>query len=118
MFHHTSAAPTSAHGSTAVVSRALQDTDGSGFIEPNEFIRPLSRWVHDSKTAPSTLATDGQLVGSFADAQADAQADHYFCLTHPSLNIHQLSLVNIHQSSTAYGAYQNLLNNGASFLGL
>eukprot|EP00435_Cladocopium_sp_Y103_P000658 s3421_g1.t1 len=28
------------------------DTDGSGFIEPNEFIRPLSRWVHDSKTAP------------------------------------------------------------------
>lgn len=28
------------------------DTDGSGFIEPNEFIKPLSRWVHDSKTAP------------------------------------------------------------------
>lgn len=28
------------------------DTDGSGFIESNEFIRPLSRWVHDSKTAP------------------------------------------------------------------
>lgn len=28
------------------------DTDKSGFIEPNEFIRPLSRWVHDSKTAP------------------------------------------------------------------
>eukprot|EP00913_Durusdinium_trenchii_P020660 g19401.t1 len=31
------------------------DTDGSGFIEPNEFIRPLSRWVHDSKTAPRRL---------------------------------------------------------------
>ena len=33
-----------------------KDTDGSGFIEPNEFIRPLSRWVHDSKTAPRPLA--------------------------------------------------------------
>lgn len=30
----------------------FEDTDGSGFIEPNEFIKPLSRWVHDSKTAP------------------------------------------------------------------
>lgn len=28
------------------------DIDGSGTIEPHEFIRPLSRWVHDSKTAP------------------------------------------------------------------
>ncbi|CAJ1405569.1 unnamed protein product [Effrenium voratum] len=28
------------------------DTDCSGFIEAPEFIRPLSRWVHDSKTAP------------------------------------------------------------------
>jgi len=28
------------------------DTDGSGTIEAPEFIRPLSRWVHDSKTAP------------------------------------------------------------------
>ncbi|CAK9002187.1 unnamed protein product [Durusdinium trenchii] len=28
------------------------DIDNSGFIESNEFIRPLSRWVRDSKTAP------------------------------------------------------------------
>ncbi|CAJ1370888.1 unnamed protein product [Effrenium voratum] len=28
------------------------DADGSGAIEPDEFIGPLSRWVHDSKTAP------------------------------------------------------------------
>jgi len=28
------------------------DADGSGFIDSHEFIRPLSRWVHDSKTAP------------------------------------------------------------------
>eukprot|EP00439_Symbiodinium_sp_Y106_P035933 s1823_g4.t1 len=28
------------------------DVDGSGTIELEEFIRPLSRWVHDSKTAP------------------------------------------------------------------
>ncbi|CAE7827096.1 Scn11a [Symbiodinium sp. CCMP2456] len=28
------------------------DTDGSGTIEAPEFIKPLSRWVHDSKTAP------------------------------------------------------------------
>ncbi|CAE7898813.1 Sodium channel protein type 11 subunit alpha [Symbiodinium microadriaticum] len=28
------------------------DTDGSGTIEASEFIKPLSRWVHDSKTAP------------------------------------------------------------------
>ena len=31
------------------------DIDNSGAIEQNEFIRPLSRWVRDSKTAPSTL---------------------------------------------------------------
>ncbi|CAK9064939.1 L type [Durusdinium trenchii] len=28
------------------------DVDGSGSIESHEFIKPLSRWVHDSKTAP------------------------------------------------------------------
>jgi len=28
------------------------DIDNSGSIEQNEFIRPLSRWVRDSKTAP------------------------------------------------------------------
>eukprot|EP00435_Cladocopium_sp_Y103_P019287 s1155_g4.t1 len=28
------------------------DTDGSGTVERNEFIQPLSRWVHESKTAP------------------------------------------------------------------
>lgn len=28
------------------------DTDGSGTIGAAEFIKPLSRWVHDSKTAP------------------------------------------------------------------
>ena len=28
------------------------DVDGSGTIEAAEFIGPLSRWVHDSKTAP------------------------------------------------------------------
>lgn len=28
------------------------DVDGSGAIEVDEFIVPLSRWVHDSKTAP------------------------------------------------------------------
>jgi len=28
------------------------DIDNSGAIEQNEFIRPLSRWVRDSKTAP------------------------------------------------------------------
>ena len=28
------------------------DTDQSGFIESAEFVRPLSRWVHDSRTAP------------------------------------------------------------------
>ena len=28
------------------------DTDGSGTIESAEFIGPLSRWAHDSKTAP------------------------------------------------------------------
>eukprot|EP00435_Cladocopium_sp_Y103_P037723 s2715_g10.t1 len=28
------------------------DVDGSGAIESEEFIVPLSRWVHDSKTAP------------------------------------------------------------------
>jgi len=28
------------------------DTDGSGYIEASEFIGPLSRWIHDSKTAP------------------------------------------------------------------
>jgi len=28
------------------------DVDGSGSIEAAEFIAPLSRWVHDSKTAP------------------------------------------------------------------
>lgn len=37
---------------------APEDTDGSGFIESNEFIRPLSRWVHDSKTAPRDSADD------------------------------------------------------------
>ena len=31
------------------------DVDNSGFIEANEFIRPLSRWVRDSKTAPRVL---------------------------------------------------------------
>lgn len=31
------------------------DIDNSGAIEQNEFIRPLSRWVRDSKTAPSAL---------------------------------------------------------------
>ena len=28
------------------------DVDGSGAVEAEEFIVPLSRWVHDSKTAP------------------------------------------------------------------
>ncbi|CAE7294204.1 unnamed protein product [Symbiodinium sp. CCMP2592] len=28
------------------------DADGSGYIEAHEFVGPLSRWVHDSKTAP------------------------------------------------------------------
>ncbi|CAE7419773.1 CACNA1C [Symbiodinium sp. CCMP2456] len=28
------------------------DLDGSGSIEADEFVVPLSRWVHDSKTAP------------------------------------------------------------------
>ena len=28
------------------------DVDGSGAIEASEFIGPLSRWAHDSKTAP------------------------------------------------------------------
>lgn len=28
------------------------DTDQSGTIEASEFIGPLSRWAHDSKTAP------------------------------------------------------------------
>ncbi|CAE7757663.1 unnamed protein product, partial [Symbiodinium necroappetens] len=28
------------------------DLDGSGSIEADEFVIPLSRWVHDSKTAP------------------------------------------------------------------
>ena len=28
------------------------DEDGSGTIEVAEFIGPLSRWAHDSKTAP------------------------------------------------------------------
>lgn len=28
------------------------DEDASGSIEKEEFIRPLSRWIHDSKTAP------------------------------------------------------------------
>ncbi|CAK9060751.1 unnamed protein product [Durusdinium trenchii] len=28
------------------------DVDGSGSIEAHEFIAPLSRWVHESKTAP------------------------------------------------------------------
>ena len=28
------------------------DVDGSGSIEAAEFIGPLSRWAHDSKTAP------------------------------------------------------------------
>ena len=28
------------------------DVDNSGTIEAAEFIGPLSRWVHDSKTAP------------------------------------------------------------------
>ncbi|CAE7215279.1 TPC1 [Symbiodinium sp. CCMP2592] len=28
------------------------DADGSGSVEASEFIVPLSRWVHDSKTAP------------------------------------------------------------------
>lgn len=32
------------------------DIDNSGFIESNEFIRPLSRWVRDSKTAPRATA--------------------------------------------------------------
>ena len=43
-----------------------EDTDGSGFIESNEFIRPLSRWVHDSKTAPRYSAdrlSDDKVVG-------------------------------------------------------
>jgi hypothetical protein len=33
------------------VSRRI-DADGSGSIEKNEFIRPLSRWINESKTAP------------------------------------------------------------------
>ena len=33
-----------------LASPGFQDT--SGAIEQNEFIRPLSRWVRDSKTAP------------------------------------------------------------------
>jgi len=28
------------------------DADGSGTVEKDEFIQPLSRWVHESKTAP------------------------------------------------------------------
>ncbi|CAE7315625.1 CACNA1B [Symbiodinium pilosum] len=31
---------------------SMIDVDGSGTIEVAEFIGPLSRWVHDSKTAP------------------------------------------------------------------
>ena len=42
------------------------DTDQSGTIEAAEFIGPLSRWAHDSKTAPrfiKRLAASGRLVG-------------------------------------------------------
>ena len=28
------------------------DVDHSGEVSPDEFISPLSRWIHDSKTAP------------------------------------------------------------------
>ena len=28
------------------------DADGSGAISKEEFIRPLTRWIHESKTAP------------------------------------------------------------------
>lgn len=36
------------------------DVDGSGAIEAEEFIAPLSRWVHDSKTAPSSPASTAE----------------------------------------------------------
>ena len=28
------------------------DADGSGAINKEEFVRPLTRWIHESKTAP------------------------------------------------------------------
>ena len=30
---------------------AMIDVKGTGLIDPEEFIQPLSRWVHESKTA-------------------------------------------------------------------
>ena len=34
------------------LTQGMIDVDNSGTIEVSEFIGPLSRWVHDSKTAP------------------------------------------------------------------
>lgn len=49
------------------------DIDNSGAIEQNEFIRPLSRWVRDSKTAPSALIFERVQTG-YGEAHDELQS--------------------------------------------
>lgn len=65
------------------------DTDTSGAIEQNEFIRPLSRWVRDSKTAPRFIKYNMMRVMHKQDELQAEQIELQRCFQNHFAEIHQ-----------------------------
>lgn len=65
------------------------DTDASGAIEQNEFIRPLSRWVRDSKTAPRFIKYNMMRVMHKQDELQAEQIELQRCFQNHFAEIHQ-----------------------------
>eukprot|EP00435_Cladocopium_sp_Y103_P048781 s292_g14.t1 len=65
------------------------DVDASGAIEQNEFIRPLSRWVRDSKTAPRFIKYNMMRVMHKQDELQAEQVELQRCFQNHFAEINQ-----------------------------
>ena len=71
-----------------VIFRSSNQADNSGTIEAAEFIGPLSRWAHDSKTAPRFIKYNMLQTMQLQEDLYDMCAD---CFKHLSLQIDQVA---------------------------
>lgn len=72
-----------------IAGRTLLQADQSGTIEAAEFIGPLSRWAHDSKTAPRFIKYNMLQTMQLQEDLYDMCAD---CFRHLSLQIDKVSV--------------------------
>ena len=72
-----------------IAGRTLLQADQSGTIEAAEFIGPLSRWAHDSKTAPRFIKYNMLQTMQLQEDLYDMCAD---CFRHLALQIDKVSV--------------------------